>query len=135
MTQWPIVRTSLLLLGAAAALYLTVIHYSASSPFGCPQTVEVNCTKVLTSPESVWLGLPVSLYGALWFLTGLLVTCKDCHIPPYLVWIWLSVGVLAVLFLIYQEFWVIQTICLWCTLLHLVILTLFVGDTLWTQAN
>ena len=121
------------LLGLAATLYLTVIHYSASSPFGCPQTIQVNCTKVLTSPQSVWWGLPVSLYGGLWFLTGLLLPGKTRPFLPYLVWTWLTAGVLAVLFLMYQEFWVIQTICLWCTLLHLVILALFIGSALWTQ--
>lgn len=45
----------------------------------------------------------------------------------------LAVGVPTMFFLTFQEFWVIQTSCLRCTLLHLVIVTLFIRDTLWEQ--
>src|SRR4051812_8879211 len=53
------------LLGFADAAYLTVEHYQNIIP---PCSITGGCEKVLTSPYSTVLGIPVSLVGSIYYL-------------------------------------------------------------------
>jgi uncharacterized membrane protein len=131
-------RRIALAVGAAIAAYLTVLHYTGTASLYCPGsgTGLINCEDVLTSPESVWLGLPVPLWGFMWFLLGFGIRW---HTPASrgwraVTWLWGAVGVAAVLALVYVELGILHALCVWCSALHLLILFLF-ADWVWTATS
>ncbi len=117
-------QLGLIMVGVMIATYLTLLHYDAQIPLVCSNHGFVDCESVLSSPESTWFGLPVSLFGLLWFLGyGSVVTFKPKALG---VGRGLAlVGAATVLYLVFVEFVVLGTVCLWCSSLHLLILTLF----------
>lgn len=133
MRVWQRIRAALLTIGVLIAAYLTLLHYVEGVPLYCPGGGIVNCGDVLTSPQSVWFGIPVPLWGVLWFLAGLVLyhwsgVPRTWKVPAS--WIWSVIGLVAVLTLVYDEFWVLHAVCLWCSALHVIILTLFVGQVM-----
>lgn len=129
--RWLQVTALALSLGATAvAAYLTMTHYSDPAALACPDTGVVNCTLVTTSSWSVLLGLPVAVLGLAWSLVMVGLT---------LPWAWrkgsvaldrartaaAALGALAVLYLVYVELFRIGAICLWCTAVHVLAVSLF----------
>jgi uncharacterized membrane protein len=128
MTRGVVARLVALGIGALIAAYLTLLHYTSAVVLYCPGSGSglINCTNVLTSPESVWAGIPVPLFGFLWFVAGLLIHAVPRWRRPALKWVWSLVGVVAVLWLLYVELVILRALCLWCSALHLIILGFFV---------
>jgi uncharacterized membrane protein len=129
--RWlPLSTVALSLAGLAVSAYLTVEHYTASTTLACPETTVINCQKVTTSPESVVLGIPVALLGLLFF-AALLPVCVPAAWRSRrddLRWgrIGLTVvGVGFVVYLVYTELFVLDAICAWCTVVHLLTVALF----------
>jgi uncharacterized membrane protein len=54
--------------GLAVSVYLTVDHFTTRPVLACPATATVNCEKVLTSSWANVLGIPVALYGLVFFI-------------------------------------------------------------------
>lgn len=130
-TRW--VRPTLVGIGIAIAAYLTLLHYDAQIPLVCSQNGLVNCNAVLTSLESQWWGIPVSAWGLGWFILYAVFLARG--VPAGWRLGWVGVGVVAVVYLIYVEFVVLGAICLWCSALHLTILSLFGIETVaWIRA-
>ena len=124
--RWP--RTLALLCslaGLAVATYLSVVHVSSIVPLYCAESGVINCAQVTTSPSSIVLGIPVAYYGVFWFgvMTLLLAVHQRAARLGSLVWV--TGGVAGVLYLLYSELFVIGAICLWCSLVHLLILAIF----------
>jgi len=130
--RWPwLAGTLICLLGLADASYLTVAHYDAHVTLACPDRGFVNCGLVTTSVYSEILGIPVAVLGLVFFL-GML--------PLQLPWAWRStrrsvrllrlggsvVGVGMVMWLVYAELFLIGSICLYCTGVHVLTFLLFV---------
>lgn len=133
MNRADAIRLALILLGVAVTAYLTAVHLApAVVPLACSSRGIVDCAAVLTSPESRWLGEPVSGYGLLWFLVYLVAALGARRYPVLGRWTgaWAALGVLTVFYLVFVEFVVLHEVCLWCSLLHAVILALF-GWELW----
>lgn len=116
--------------GAAVAAYLTLQHYASGVALACPDTGTINCAKVTSSPESVVVGVPVALLGLVWFLALLALLTPAAWASPSgrlrtarlaLV----SLGVPAVLYLVYTELFTLHAICLWCTAVHVLAIALF----------
>jgi uncharacterized membrane protein len=122
---------SLALLGLAVSVYLTVEHYTASTTLACPGAGAIDCVKVTTSAQSRFLGAPVALLGALFFVAMVALTLP-------VTWRWRArafsrtrigltvLGVAFVIYLIYVELFVVDAICLWCTAVHIITIALFV---------
>ncbi|MBI4140006.1 vitamin K epoxide reductase family protein [Candidatus Woesearchaeota archaeon] len=116
------------ILGIITSIYLTYNHYSLISD---PQTLSFcdlgsvfNCSKVNSSEYSEFLGTPVALLGIIFFSLVLYYSrksYKSVHYYQHLI-ITLGFGFIFSLYLIYAEF-VLKTICILCTLLHLIILS------------
>jgi uncharacterized membrane protein len=125
-------RVLVLVLAALIAVYLTVLHYTAAVPLVCPAggTGPINCGNVLTSPESVWWGVPVPAVGLVWAVVGIALTVGQSRGRAWAVaavyWLWSLAGVVTVLWLVYAELALIGSICLWCSIFHLIIVGLFV---------
>lgn len=126
--RWRLILAGLGLLDSA---YVTVVHYISAVPLACPETGIINCAQVLTSPQSVVLGLPLGVWGVVWFLVlGALVlragrTGDGAALPRRL---WVVVGMLAVVYFVYLELAVIGKICIFCTGVHLIVVALFIME-------
>jgi uncharacterized membrane protein len=72
-----IVSFAITLVGLAASIYLTVQHYTASTTLACPENTVINCAKVTSSSYSMVAGVPVALFGAIYFV-GMALLC----LPP-----------------------------------------------------
>jgi len=117
----------------AVSLYLTVEHLVSPSGEGlvCPATAAINCVKVTTSPQSKFLGIPVALLGLVFYI-GVLVLNLPAMWRSESLWLrWIrlaavSSGMGFVLWLVYAELYIVRSICLWCTAVHILTFILFV---------
>lgn len=130
---WARLSLAASLAGFAVAAYLSVQHYDAAVPLACSSTGAVNCEQVLTSPYAAVGGLPVAVWGAVWFagaaaLSVLSLTRGGRAGAPWMQYAalgWATVGAAAVLRLVYVELAVIGSICLWCTIVHVLVIGIF----------
>jgi uncharacterized membrane protein len=120
------------LAGVGDALYLTIVHYQGETPL-CPTTGAINCAQVLSSRYAVVPGttLPISIPGLGWCLVVVLLALISLLRRPEPVWlrpiqfVWSLAGIVTVLYLVYIELVVLHAICIWCTVLHFIILIIF----------
>lgn len=102
-------------LGLADSIYLTIEHYMNAIP---PCTIS-NCEIVLTSKYSLIFGVPVSLFGALYYaavlvLGGLYINGDKK--PRYIISAFLltHIGLAASLYFTYIQAFVISAWCQYC---------------------
>ncbi len=119
---------SVLALGDAA--YVTVEEFTQNASLVCPATATFNCGKVLTSPQSHVLGIPVAVLGLAFYLFMVAINTPWAWRArqPAVHWARLAsviVGIVFVLYLIYAELFLINSICLWCTGVHVLTFVLF----------
>jgi uncharacterized membrane protein len=137
VTRWrPVATTLVCVVGLGLAAYLTWAHYfdqasiNSSCPLGGGGSSFINCGKVTSSSQSMIFGLPVALYGLLYFV-GMTALClpRSWRSPS----VWLArarlAGVVAgmgfVLYLVSVEFLQLHALCLYCTGEHLLQFALF----------
>ncbi len=116
--------------GLAVSVYLTVEHFTASTTLACPETGAVNCQRVTTSAQSVVLGIPVAVLGVVFFTAALLAGLPVAWSSPATAvrrgrLALAAVGAVSVLYLVWVELFVVDAVCLWCTVVHLAALGLF----------
>jgi len=137
MSRWrPITTTVISSLGLAIATYLTYVHYSSAPgkfntvcPLGSGHGV-IDCAKVTSSAESMIFGVPVALYGAIFFVFMVAINLPVSWRSTSM---WLArlrvaaaiAGMGMVLYLISMEAFVIHAICIWCSAVHLLQFVLF----------
>jgi uncharacterized membrane protein len=130
---WLRLTTFLLALaGLGVSIYLTIAHFTESTLAGCNETGGlVNCTKVTTSPQSYVFGIPVAVLGLAFYVFMVAImspwawraTRREVHLARIAA---LVAGVGFVLYLLYAELFIIGSICLYCTSVHVVTFILFV---------
>jgi uncharacterized membrane protein len=130
--RWVRITTLALALAALAVSgWLTIAHYTSSKLFVCSGNGTIDCTRVTTSPQSRFLGIPVAVLGLAWAL-AMVVLCLPAAWRSTATWVryarigLAAAGVLFILWLIYAELFVIRAICLWCTAMHVITFGLFV---------
>lgn len=116
-------------LGLADSAYLAYEHYTASATLACSESGTVNCLKVTTSPQSVMFGVPLPVFGLLFFVV-MTVLCLPVmwRVGPAVSRIRMVgsvIGVLSVLYLVYVELFQVGAICLYCTGVHILTILLF----------
>jgi uncharacterized membrane protein len=117
-------------LGLAISIYLTVEHYTAATTLACPDSGAINCAKVTTSGYSHFLGVPVALDGALYYLAMFALVLPAAWAAPPLRPVRLvaaGLGMGGVIYLVWAELFRIDAICLWCTAVHLCTAAMLVG--------
>ena len=122
---------ALALAGLGVSIYLTIAHFTESTLAGCSETSGlVNCTKVTTSAQSYVFGIPVAVLGLAFYVVVVALMSP---------WAWRSArrevhlirlaslvaGVGFVLYLLYAELFMIGSICLYCTSVHVITFVLF----------
>ena len=128
---------ALSILGLGLSSYLTYIHFSNPKGLACPVSTHIDCTKVVTSSWSVIFGIPVPVYGLAFFVAMVALTSPWAWRvrSPLVVRARLAAcvaGIGMVLWLVFVEIYKLDTICLWCTSVHLVTLVLFAAVALVT---
>lgn len=127
-TQLFLVVCSLAIVGIAA--YLTSVHYE-NVPLVCSDKGLVDCARVLSSSYSVVPGtsIPISAPGLLWGLVSASLAIFALRTQrswlPVAQFVWVLIGMLTVLYLVYVEIVRLHTICAWCTAMHVLILLMF----------
>ena len=129
--RWQPVATLLLsLAGLGVATYLTITHFDPHS-LVCSDSGTINCAEVTTSPQSYILGVPVAILGLFYFVP-MVVLClpaawRSANRLVHLARLALSVvGVGMIIYLISAELFIIKSLCMWCTSVHVVTFFLFV---------
>ena len=122
------VRLILAVLGAGISVYLILVHYDSHVALACVESGIIDCVGVLTSPQSEWFHIPVAAFGLLWFVVAGTLAALALRSPDRAAlqtWglIWVEIGAATVVFLVYEELIVIGRICMWCTLVHIIVLT------------
>ena len=117
-------------LGIAVASYLTYAHYTDVSNLACSDRGVVNCAKVTTSAQSHFLGMPVAVLGLAYFvaMAALCLPFAWRRPEPIVRYARLAAalsGVAMVLWLVYAELFIIDAICLYCTVVHGLTLVFF----------
>ena len=106
---------SLSFVGFADAAYLTILHYLAVLP---PCSVVSGCEKVLTSQYSEVVGIPLALFGAVYYLFIFFLSITALSFERWFQLYWaafLTIGGLAVsLSLVYLQVFVINSLCFYC---------------------
>lgn len=115
------------IIGIFDASYLTAKHYLDQSVY-CP--VGKSCETVLNSAYSTIYGIPIALFGALFYLTVLcialafLYTEKRIFLKTFFV---ITIpALLASIYLVYLQLFVINAICTYCMVSAGNILILFI---------
>ncbi len=111
----------LALAGLAVALYLTLYHYEGV-PLACSTNGIINCSSVLNSKYAYVFGVPIAVYGVIFFVVelGLLAFGNADALL-----LWAIAGLGSVFFFIYIEY-LVGHICEWCTSVHGIVLVLFI---------
>jgi uncharacterized membrane protein len=130
---WMQLTTFLLALaGLGVSTYLTVAHFSESTLAGCGETKGlVDCTKVTTSPQAYVFGIPVAVLGLAFYVFAVAIVSpwawraarREIHLLRIASMV---AGVGFVIYLLYAELFIIGSICLYCTSVHVITFVLFV---------
>ena len=129
---------ALALVGFAAAATSAYVHYQiAHDPAYvsfCDVNTTVSCTEVYQSRFGSMGGIPVAVFGAFWFGLVLLLTAAAGRGSPELarnvggyLLVLSTVGLAAVLFLAYESFFVLRTLCLLCVTAHVAVIGIFLA--------
>jgi uncharacterized membrane protein/protein-disulfide isomerase len=127
--------TGFAVLGLAASASSTWVHYQllknpAYSSF-CDVSASVSCGEAYTSPFGSFAGVPVALFGVLFFVLviGLISLCtrSESASPNLAGYIFAlsSAGLAVVLYLAYASFVVLKAVCLLCVGTYIAIIGLF----------
>ena len=127
--RWqPVTSLVLSIIGLGGSVYLTIDHF-AHHFLICPESGP--CQKILTSNSSHFLGIPVALLGLAFFVPMTLLCLpaawrsgdRRIHLARLVLSI---LGIGMVIYLFAEELFVIQSLCVWCSLIHFVGFLLFV---------
>ena len=134
------VIVALALIGLASATTSTYVHYQlaqdpAYTSF-CDVNESVSCTQVYQSRFGSIRGIPVAWLGAVWFGLVLLLTAAggrrsttlDQNVGGYLL-VLSTLGLATVLFLGYESFIVLGTLCVLCAIVYVSVAGIFVASS------
>lgn len=102
-------------LGFLDSAYLTLEHYMGAVP---PCSVVSGCEKVLLSPYAELFGVPVALFGALYYF-GVLFFTAGYLIAKRVRWLLCAAilpffGFLGTLWFLYAQAFILRAFCLYC---------------------
>ncbi len=106
--------------------YLTILHYKNIIP---PCTIAKGCETVLTSQFSTIFGIPIALFGSLYFLASIFLLLLIFQNPTKNFLFYFKLlsfsGVIVSVILIYIQTFVLRAFCQYCILSEIIILAIF----------
>src|SRR5260370_13952106 len=121
-------------LGASAAAAYTHYHmlYDPSYRSFCDVTETISCTQVYQSRFSTFRGVPVAIFGAMWFAVASLLSVSGLtarpsvreSVPGYL-FVLSTLALAVVLYLGYASFVVLRVVCPLCLTTYAAVIGLF----------
>ncbi len=131
--RWqPVATLVLSVFGLGVATYLTITHFDTHVTLSCPAGGGfINCEAVTTSPQSYIFGIPVAVLGLAFFVPMLLLSTPMAWRAArrWVHWARLALsitGIGMIIYLISAELFIIKSLCMWCTSVHVVTFFLFV---------
>src|SRR5438128_8812275 len=124
------------LVGLAASIAAAYIHYhllfDPSYTSFCDVNATVSCTQVYLSRYSTFRGIPVAVFGAIWFAGALLLSIMGLvgsdstreNAPGYL-FAASTLALAVVLYFEYVSFVVLKAVCLLCLTMAAAVIGLF----------
>lgn len=117
----------LAMLGFADSVYLTVYKVLG---IAIPCTITHGCETVLSSKYSVFLGVPLAVWGIVFFSAAIFAALMANH---YAIWrklltLGLSLGSLGALVFLSLQFFVIKQVCQYCLLSDILVIILLLFD-------
>jgi uncharacterized membrane protein/thiol-disulfide isomerase/thioredoxin len=115
------VITALALVALAASSYLTWASWQQSTIAGCTGGSLLDCDEVLTSSWSKWLGIPVSLLGALNYAAILALVWPAALLGGWALTILLALAMSAAgaaVWFVGTQFFILDHFCLYCLVVH-----------------
>ena len=112
--------------GVLISSYLTFLTFQDIK--SCSPLDLFDCGLVLSSSYSKILGIPISVFGLLWFIGSLILSLLGIYEydSRKKLFIWSVISILGIITLIYIEFFLIDSICFLCTLTHIIGIIIFV---------
>lgn len=131
------------LLGLATSMASTWVHYRILNDPTYESVCDVNatfsCTEAYTSRFGAFAGVPVALFGVLFFvfvlgMIALSVRSQSlrANVPGY-IFVLSTVGLAAVLYLAYASYFILNVVCMLCVGTYVAIIGLFIVSGLSTR--
>jgi uncharacterized membrane protein len=124
------------LVGLGASVGAAYVHYHllfdpAYRSF-CDVSARVSCTEVYQSRFSTFQGIPVAIFGALWFVVAALLSAMGLtarpvvreSVPGYL-FVLSTLALAVVLYLGYASFAIVKAVCILCLVTYAAVIGLF----------
>ena len=105
-----------LAVGLLISIYLTYVHFHPHALY-CSDSGVIDCASVLGSRFGVVGGIPLSIYGVIWFSVAIFLMARDSSIGK----VWAVLGVGEVAYSITAMSF-IGRICLYCTSVDLIVI-------------
>jgi uncharacterized membrane protein len=124
--------------GLWASSSVLVIFYTLHQqlpicPSGTFFGIHLDCSSVLTSPYSVVFGVPLEILALFYFAVNLGLVYliafgseRASRVSLQALFGWRFIGVAIVPYLVFVELFLIRAICVYCTIMHVAILTDFI---------
>lgn len=113
---------------SVAGLLLSMYIMLLPPPAFCEIGSLFSCDKVLSSPYAYFLGLPTAFYGVVWFAlasSSTLLTTSKKSVAKFMS-AWSVIGLASISLLIYVEVVLIGSICILCTVAHVLVVAVVV---------
>jgi uncharacterized membrane protein len=125
------------IIGLGASVAAAYIHYrlvfDPSYQSFCDVSSTISCTQVYLSRYSMYRGVPVAVFGGLWFAVAALLSVSGMtarqtvreSVPGYL-FVLSTLALAVILYLAYASFFILRAYCLLCLITYAAVIGLFV---------
>ena len=118
-------QAGLAILGLIVSTYLTLYHYFSAIPLVCPATQVIDCGAVLASKYAVLaFNVPSSVLGIAFFVVELLLLFYIKNSEEVKLY-WNVIGFISLFYFWFAEY-EIGKICIYCTLIHIIVISLLI---------
>jgi uncharacterized membrane protein len=131
--RWVLLCAVIGLAAATASLY---IHYRLLTQVGyvspCDISATFSCSDAYRSQYGSLFGVPVALFGALWFAFVIVLVAVASRGPASVqeslaayLFAWSTIGLAVILYLAYAAFFVLKELCIFCLITYAAVIALF----------
>ncbi|MDE1860767.1 MAG: vitamin K epoxide reductase family protein [Candidatus Micrarchaeota archaeon] len=117
----------LAVLGILDGVYLE-IDAITGIPVACPNTGVIDCGNVLNSKFADTFGIPNPILGVVFFSVEVIL--MYVFFNKELLFVYNAIGIAFVIYFLHVE-WVVRSICIYCTVTHILVAALFIISLLY----